>query len=55
MKYIYIQSEITGRDYCTHNLWTVGFYDSSGKFQPESDHKTAEEAAKRINYLNGAN
>jgi hypothetical protein len=45
--YIYIQSE--------PQLWTVGFYDPSGKFQPESDHATPEEAAKRVHYLNGGN
>ncbi|MCL1817135.1 MAG: hypothetical protein FWG43_06000 [Clostridiales bacterium] len=47
--YVYIESE--------HNQWgslyTVGFYDPKGKWQPESDHETAEEAAKRVHYLNG--
>lgn len=43
--YVYIKSEA--------NLWTVGFYLPSGKFEPESDHKTAEDAARRVNYLNG--
>lgn len=43
--WVYIQSEA--------NLWTVGFYDPEGQFQPESDHKSAEEAAQRVNYLNG--
>jgi len=34
-------------------LWTVGFYDASGKWHPESDHDKKEDAAKRVNYLNG--
>ena len=34
-------------------LWTVGFYDPSGKWHAESDHDDPEEAAKRVNYLNG--
>ncbi len=33
--------------------YTVGYYDPSGNFQPESDHDTADEAAKRVHYLNG--
>lgn len=32
--YVYIQSE--------PSLWTVGFYDPSGKWQSESDHDTKE-------------
>lgn len=43
--YIYIRSE--------PGLYTVGFYDPSGKWQPESDHANKEEAAKRVHYLNG--
>jgi len=34
-------------------LYTVGFYDPNGKWHPESDHDIAEEAAKRVRYLNG--
>jgi hypothetical protein len=34
-------------------LWTVGYYDPAGKFQPESDHDSAEKAAARCHYLNG--
>lgn len=45
--YVYIQSE--------PSLWTVGFYDPSGKFQPESDHDSSDAAAKRVHYLNGGN
>jgi len=43
--WVYINSE--------PGLWTVGFYDPTGKWQPESDHDVQEEAAKRVNYLNG--
>ena len=43
--YVYIRSE--------PNLWTVGFYDPQGKWQPESDHETSESAADRVRWLNG--
>jgi len=44
--YVYIQSEKT--------LWTVGFY-YNGKWNPESDWDTKEEASDRVAYLNGGN
>jgi hypothetical protein len=44
--YVYIQSE--------PGLFTVGFYDPSGQFQPESDHRDSEDAAKRVAWLNGS-
>ena len=47
--YVYIQS-MRGPD-----LWTVGFYDPSGKWHPESDHDSPEKAAERVAYLNGCN
>lgn len=34
-------------------LWTVGTYDS-GKWEPESDHGSEKEAARRAAWLNGA-
>lgn len=43
--YVYLKSK-------GEELWTVGFYEPSGKWQPESDHNSAEEAAKRVHYLN---
>lgn len=43
--YIYIQSEA--------KLWTVGFYDPDGEWQPESDWPTAEKAAMQVAWLNG--
>ena len=45
--YVYIRSE--------PGLWTVGFYDPSGKWHPESDWNSTMEAAKRVHYLNGGN
>jgi hypothetical protein len=45
MSYVYIRSE--------PGLWTVGFYDPKGKWQPESDHGSTTEAADRVAYLNG--
>ena len=43
--YVYLNSE--------PGLWTVGFYDPNGRFQPESDHNSKQEAAERVHYLNG--
>lgn len=43
--YVYIESE--------PSLYTVGFYDPSGRWQPESDHNDREKAAARVAYLNG--
>jgi hypothetical protein len=43
--YVYIKSE--------PGLWTVGFYDPSGKWHPDSDHASTEDAANRVHYLNG--
>ena len=34
-------------------LYTVGFYDPNGKWNPDSDHETPEKAAERVHYLNG--
>lgn len=43
--YVYMRSE--------PGLWTVGFYDPTGKWQPESDHESTDAAAARVHYLNG--
>lgn len=32
---------------------TVGYYTPAGRWMPESDHDTDEQAAARVNYLNG--
>lgn len=45
MSWIYKQTEAT--------LWTVGQYGPDGKFDPESDHGSPDEAAARVRYLNG--
>lgn len=35
-------------------VFVVGFYDPEGQWQPESDHDTPEDAAKRVAWLNGS-
>ena len=44
--YVYIKSE--------PNLFTVGFYKPDGKWEPEKDCPTREEAANRVAWLNGS-
>jgi len=36
-----------------NNRWTVGFFNPDHTFVPESDHDTAEKAARRTHWLNG--
>ena len=43
--YVYIKSE--------PGLWTVGFYDPSGKWHAASDHDKEDEAAQETHWLNG--
>lgn len=43
--WVYLRSE--------QALWTVGFYKPNGEWEPESDHGSPEEAAKRVHWLNG--
>lgn len=47
MTYVYIKSE--------PELWTVGYYDPQGRWNPESDHGSLSEAVARTAYLNGEN
>lgn len=47
--WVYIQSEVSP------DLFTVGFYKPDGTWEPDSDHRDREEAAKRVRYLNGGN
>ena len=46
MSYVYIKSR-------GEQLWTVGFYRPDGTWEPESDHPTSDDAARRVRYLNG--
>jgi hypothetical protein len=48
VSYTYVMSEYHP------GLWTVGYYTPSGTWQPESDHHSPKEAAKRAAWLNGA-
>ena len=36
-------------------LYTVGFYGPGGKWNPDSDHATQDEARQRTHWLNGGN
>ena len=45
--WVYIRSE--------PGCFTVGFYAPDGKWHTDSDWPTAEQAAKRVRYLNGGN
>jgi hypothetical protein len=47
--YVYVVSEQSAFGV----LYTVGFYDPSGKWVAESDHDSKESAADRVHYLNG--
>ena len=44
--YVYIPTE-------GNRVFTVGFYDPNGKFIPESDYNTRDDAAERVHFLNG--
>lgn len=46
--YVYQRTEFS-----PYELYTVGHYDPSGKWQSESDYQIEEEAAKRVDFLNG--
>lgn len=57
MSYVYVQSE-TAAQTGSYPLYTVGFYDPAGKWQPESDHggrSGKDDAAARVAWLNGYN
>lgn len=47
MSWVYVRSE--------PGVYTVGFYDPNGKWQPEGDYPDRESAAERVAYLNGGN
>lgn len=44
-KYVYVETD--------PGTWTTGFFAPDGRWTPESDHASPEEAAQRINFLNG--
>ena len=46
--WVYVQSE-----FGENHLFTVGFYRPDGRWEPESDHPSRDEAAARVHYLNG--
>lgn len=53
--YVYIESEnFVDDDGERKHVFTVGFYKPDGKFEGDSDHSYRENAAARVNYLNGA-
>ena len=62
--YVYIQADVEEKAYNRPHIerslkrpefvvFVVGHYNSSGRFIPESDHSTREEAAERVHWLNG--
>ena len=34
-------------------LWTVGYHDPQGQWEPDSDHRSEEAASARTHYING--
>jgi hypothetical protein len=46
-RYVYVRSE--------SEIWTVGFYDPQGNWEPEQDCSSSQEAAERVHWLNGGN
>ncbi len=46
--YVYMRTE-----FAPYELYTVGFYDTAGKWHSESDHAVKEDAANRAAFLNG--
>lgn len=51
--WIYKQTEFSGKEGATNDLFTVGHYDSDGKFQPIKDFNEEVQAVFLVNYLNG--
>ena len=45
--YVYIRTD--------SSLFTVGFYDPDGKWHPDSDYSSRDDAAARVRFLNGGN
>lgn len=51
MSYVYLEN--INEPHGSTARFTVGFYQPDGAWNPESDWRTSEEAARRVNYLNG--
>ena len=51
MAFTFLQTTMAGRN--GNELFTVGYYDSTGKWMPESDHESLHAAADRCAFLNG--
>lgn len=47
--YVYVRTTGHGE-----NFYVVGFFDPNGKWHPEQDCNTREEAAERVAWLNGS-
>jgi hypothetical protein len=45
MSYVYVRSE--------PGLFTVGHYSPDGRWHPDGDYSSRDEAAARVHYLNG--
>ena len=45
IKYVYQRTE--------PSLYTVGYYDPSGQWHPDSDHDDRDKVGERVHYLNG--
>jgi hypothetical protein len=43
--WVYLQTE--------PGVFTVGFFDPTGKWCPDQDYDVRNDAARRVNYLNG--
>ncbi len=37
----------------SERTWTVGYYSPDGKWHPDHDYSSQEQAAERVHYLNG--
>ena len=53
MSYVYVLSEKWREEGVLHHLYTVGFYKPDGKFEPESDFSSKDDARNRVAFLNG--
>ena len=47
---MYVYNKVKNGEF---TLYVVGYFNPRGKWVAESDHDSAESAAKRVHYLNG--